>query len=281
MAEDKQVKKYFENMPYGEDSKSSEIHGKRNQVVINKFVANMVGKYDEHMASGDKETAGHFRDAIHQMARQLDTLKSIKEEFAVNYGGGVGGKKVFSNFTDLTFDRAFFTEQGNIGFDNQMNLVLSINNNEEVISKRVEDVTQDWVIKGTEENDFMKMQQDAQKQSNSIGQPLDFDIDWAVSNLLSNMEAWKSFATDKIGGRYFTNDYIEENANAINSGEITDEMLHPESFNPDFDNRLHEYYANRLRKSFDPNYQTAKEAQEADALIAKTRPQDNTENNQV
>jgi len=282
MAEDKQVIKYFENMPYGEKSKSSEVHGKQNQFVINKFVASIVRKYDEHTANGDKETASHFNDAIHQMAQQLDNLKSIKEEFAVNYGGGVGGKKLFSNFTDLSFDRAFFTEQGSISFDENMKPVLSVNGeNGEVISKHIEDVAQDWVVKGTEENDFMKMQQDAQEQSNSIGQPLDFDIDWAVSNLLSNMSAWKSFASDKVGGRYFLNDYIEENAAAINSGEIPDEMLHPESFNPDFDNRLHEHYANRVKRSFDPNFQTPNEAQKADELIAKTKPQDNTENKQA
>jgi len=282
MAEDKQVKKYFENMPYGGKSKSSEIHGKSNQAIINKFVGSLVVKYDEHTANGDKEMAGHFKDAIHQMSQQLDNLKNIKEEFAVNYGGGVGGKKLFSNFTDLTFDRSFFTEQGSISFDEKMKLVLSVNKeNGEEISKNIEDITQNWVIKGTEENDFMKMQQDAQKQSNSTGQPLDYDIDWHMSNLLENMSAWKSFASDKIGGRYFLNDYIEENAAAINSGEIPDEMLHPESFNPDFDNRLHEHYANRVKRSFDPNFQTPNEAQKADELIAKTKPQDNTENKQA
>tara|TARA_R110002020_G_scaffold147456_5_gene322815 strand:+ start:1098 stop:1934 length:837 start_codon:yes stop_codon:yes gene_type:complete len=271
MAEDRQVKKYFENLPYGNDSKSSEVHGKANQFVINKFVASLVRKYDEHMAKGDKETAGHFQDALQKMSQQLDNLKDIKEEFAVNYGGGVGGKKLYSNFTDLTFDRAFFTEQGNISFDGKMNPILSVNGpNGEVVSKRIEDVTQDWVIKGTEENDFMQMQQDAQKQSNSMGKPLDFDVDWHVSNLLANMDAWKSFVSDKVGGRYFLNDYLQENAKAINSGEIPDEMLHPESFNPEFDNRLHEYYANRLKRSFDPNFQTEEEARKTDELIAKT-----------
>ena len=54
MAEDKQVKKYFENMPYGNDSKSSEIHGKHNQIVINKFIENLVLEYDKSMDNGDK-----------------------------------------------------------------------------------------------------------------------------------------------------------------------------------------------------------------------------------
>lgn len=270
MAEDKQVKKYFENMPYGSDSKSSEIHGKPNQVVINKFVAGLVRKYDESIANEDKEMAGHYKGAVHQIARNLDNLKNIKEEFAVNYGGGTGGKKLFSNFTDLTFDRAFAIEQFEFGFDNTMKPILSVMGpNGEQITKRIEDITQDWVVKGTEEADFMKMQQDARKQSNTIGQELDFDPDWHVSNLLENMDAWKSFVSDKIGGRYFLNDYMQDNADAITSGEIPDEMLHPESFNPDFDSRLHEHYAGRLKRAFDPNYQTAQEAQEADALIAK------------
>ena len=47
-------------------------------------------------------------------------------------------------------------------------------------------------------------------------------------------------------------------------------MLHPDSFNPAFDNRLHDYFATRLRKSFDPNYQTTAEARKADELIAKS-----------
>jgi hypothetical protein len=94
------------------------------------------------------------------------------------------------------------------------------------------------------------------------------------------MDAWKSFVSDKIGGRYFLNDYIEENAEAIKSGQIPDEMLHPDSFNPELDNRLHEYFANRLRKSFDSDYQTPAEARRADELIAKTNSQSKTENTQ-
>lgn len=280
MAEDKQVKKYFENMPYGEDSKSSEIHGKHNQLVINNFISSLVRNYDKHMEAGDKQTAGHFNDAVKQMSKQLDNLKSIKEEFAMNYGGGVGGKNMFSNYTDLNFDRTFFTEQGRIEFGENAKPVLIITDqNGEDVVKSIEDVTENWVLKGEEEAKFMEMQQDAVKQSNSVGQSLDFDVDHAVDNLLST--GWKSLATDKVGGRYFLHDYLQENQDKIQSGEITDEMLHPDSFNPDFDTRLHQYYANRLNRSFDPNFQTAREAREADALIARTKPQDNTENNQA
>jgi len=281
MAEDKQVKKYFENLRYGGDSKSSEIHGRENQSNINMFIANLVTEYDKNIEAGNKKMAGNYNSAIKQIARDLDNLKDIKEEFAMNYGGGTGGKNLYSNYTDLSWDRAFMIEQGTITFDKNMRPILSVmDQNGEPIVKHIEDITQDWVLKGTGEADFMRMQQDAQKQSNTIGEPLDFDIDWAISNWLANEDQWKSAVTDKIGGKYFLNTWMEENSVALTAGEIPDEMLHPDSFDPDFDNRLHEHYANIIRKSFDPNYQTLEETRRADELIARTNTQDNTENTQ-
>ena len=270
MAEDKQVKKYFENMPYGKDSKSSEIHGPQNATVINEQVTSLVFEYNKSMEAGDKKMASTYSAAIKQLALDLDNLKAIKEEFAMNYGGGSGGKNLYSNYTDLNWDRAFMIERGEISIGPDMRPVLSVTNPDgEPVVKKIEDITENWVIKGTEEADFMKMQQDARKQRNTINEPLDFDIDWAVDNLLTNEDGWKIFVADKIGGDNFLENYVRENQEAIMSGEISDEMLHPDSFNPDFDNRLHEYYANRLRRSFDPNFQTAIEAQKADALIAQ------------
>ena len=270
MDEDKQVKKYFENMPYGKDSKSSEIHGPQNATVINEQVTSLVFEYDKSMAAGDKKRASIYSGAIKQLALDLDNLKAIKEEFAMTYGGGHGGKNLFSNYTDLNWDRAFMIERGEVSIGDDMRPVLSvINPDGEPVIKKIEDITENWVVKGTEEADFMKMQQDAQKQSNTLGEPLDFDVDWAIDNLLTNGDSWKVFVADKIGGFNFLDNYVRENKEAIMSGEITDEMLHPDSFDPDFDNRLHDHYANRLRKAYDPNFQTIKEAQEADALIAQ------------
>ena len=51
---DKIVKKYFENMPYGDKSKVSEIHGKKNQEVKNNIVSSLVRNYEQAMAEGDK-----------------------------------------------------------------------------------------------------------------------------------------------------------------------------------------------------------------------------------
>lgn len=41
-------------MPYGNDAKSSEIHGKENQQVINSMVSSLVSQYDEAMKTGEK-----------------------------------------------------------------------------------------------------------------------------------------------------------------------------------------------------------------------------------
>ena len=284
MSGNKEARKYFENMPYGKDAKSSEIHVKSNQQVINHLVSGLVKKYDESMALGEKDMASNYSGVIKQIAADLDNLKEIKKQFATYYGGGTGGKNLYSNYTNLEeFDIPFFLEKGIITFDDNLRPILSViaPDGKNEITKRIADITQDWVVKGTEESDFMRMQQDAIKQSNTMGEPLDFDVDWAVDNILATNDAWKIFVSDKVGGRYFLQDYLQENQEALQAGQIPDEQLHPDSFNPEFDTRLHTHYANRIKKSFDPNYQTPKEAQEAEELIARTNPQNNIENNQI
>ena len=270
---DKVVKKYFENMPYGKKSKASEIHGKANQDVINNFVSSLVRNYDVAMAEGDKIKAGKFYNAVTKINSDLENLKGIKEEFAMNYGGGVGGKNLFSNYTDLTWDRKFWTEQGRINFDENMNILLTVNNDQgQDVTKKISDITENWVIKGNGENSYMTMQQDAVKQQNTMGKPLDFDVDFAVSNLLAENDNWKSFVSDKIGGRYFLQDYMNENAEMLQKmGSSAENILQLDSFNPEIDNRLHEYFANRIKRSFDPNFQTREEARKADEIRNQTK----------
>ena len=268
MSDDKNIKKYFENIPYGNDSKSSEIHGKANQRVINKLISNLVKQFDALFASGDKEGSQTISDLIKSIARKLDNLKAIKEEFAMNYGGGTGGKNLFSNYTDLNWERAFFGEGGTIEFDANYNLLLTaIDPAGNPIVKRIEDITENWVIKGTEEADYMKYHQDLVKQGQTAVKHPNFDIDWAVDKLLINMDAWKIFVSDKIGGVYFLQEWMKENQEALTSGEITDDLLHPDSFDPNNDTRLHVYYANRLRVAFDSNYKTIRDGNASSSTV--------------
>lgn len=268
MSDDKSVKKYFENMPYGGDAKSSEIHGKANQQVINKLISTLVKQYDTLFANGDKEGSSSISDLIKSIARKLDNLKSIKEEFAVSYGGGVGGKNLFSNYTDLNWDRAFWGEGGTIEFDENYDILLTaIDPNNNPITKRIGDITENWVIKGTEENDYMRYHQDLVKQGQTAVKHPDFDINWAVDRLLTNNDAWKIFVSDKIGGVYFLQEWMKENQEALASGEITDDLLHPDSFNPSNDTRLHHHYASRLRTAFDPSYKTIKDGNMSNSIV--------------
>jgi hypothetical protein len=271
MAEDKAARNYWETMPYGKDAKASEIHGKAAQVSINEQITEWVHGFDQAKEAGDKKKASMFNGLIKATAVDVENLQGRKEEYAMISGGGVNGKSQFSNFYDQTWDKLFFTEQGQIGFaPEDQGLVMSVMlDNGEVVTKRNKDIGVDWVTRGTEETDFMKMQQDAVKQSNSIGTPLDFDVDWAMDRLLGDGDSWKVMLSDKIGGKYFLHDYLEENQEAIASGELTDEMLAPESFNPEFDTRLFKHYAGRIKRSFDPDFQTAREAKQADELIAR------------
>jgi hypothetical protein len=274
---DKQARKYFETMPYGDDAKSSEIHGKENQQVINGMVESMVRKYDEYMAVGDKQTASKIDGAIKKIAFDLDNLKEIKKEFATYYGGGTGGRNLFSNWTNLKeFDIPFWMEGGTISFGADLKPLLSVpdaGNPGEQITKNIQDITENWVIKGSEEADYMKMQQSAVEQKNTIGKPLDFNVDFQVDNLLATNDAWKIFVSDKIGGRYFLQDYLLENQEKIENGEIRDDMLHPNSFNPEYDTRLHKYYANRIKKAFNPNFLSPEEVLEAKQLVASLSSQ--------
>tara|TARA_R100000234_G_C4998421_1_gene179146 strand:- start:340 stop:1245 length:906 start_codon:yes stop_codon:yes gene_type:complete len=261
MATDKEVRMYFENLTYGNDSLSTEIHGKRVQQQWNNQIASHARLYAKAIQEGDKATAGHHKTIIHEHAKNADNLKAIKEEFARNIGGGQGGRDLFSNWTNKDFEKDWFTERGDIEFSQDLKPLLTltttgIDGKPIKTVKRIEDLTPEWVIRGSEEQDFMTLQQSAVKQRNTQNVPLDFDIDWEISKLLKTDDKWKIFFADEIGGRKFLPDWIEENSDDIQAGNIPDEKLHPESFNPEFDNRLHLHFANRLRRAFDPNYDT-------------------------
>ena len=276
----KKVKKYLENIPYGEDSLPSEIHGKHNQLTINHVVSSLALEADRSLANGDKDSFEKFFEQIRIINRDLEGYKVIKEETAMNLGSGREDRRMFSNYTNTAWEEEYLVENCQVAFSEVDGIDLRpvfsvIMPDKEVLTKDKGSITENWVIKGPEEAQFKLMQQNAVEQSNTVGQPIDFDIDWAISNLFTNENAWKSAVTDKWGGEYFLQSYLKENEEAFVNGQIPDEMLHPDSFNPEFDNRLHIHFANRLKKSFDPDYQTPKEAQEADELMAKTNNEDN------
>ena len=287
MADDKQLRKYSENNTYTGNSFVSEIHGPANQERINKNIASAVRNYDKNIAADNKEMAAHFKSQIEKWYRDLEHAKQIKQDYLMHEGGGKDGEGTFSNYTDRSWERAWATENCNVSLDGNLNIVFGvINEKGEEILKRIQDITENWVVKGTEESDFMRLQQSAVKQRNNMGVPLDFDVDWEVSKILKRSDSWKVLFGDECGGRIFANDYVIDNQEDIASGKIPDSMLHPDSFDPKFDNRLHTHFRNWINRAFDPDYQTPAEKMRADELIARTKPQNNTgetntENTQV
>ena len=79
MAEIK-LKKYFENMPYGENSLASEIHGPRNQETINNIIKELVDMYDYNVSINQKNKAAEAEGAIKHIQKQFEILKGIKED---------------------------------------------------------------------------------------------------------------------------------------------------------------------------------------------------------
>ena len=245
---DIKLKKYFENLPYGEDSLPSEIHGPKNQATINNAVRSLVEMSDAAMSSGDKDMASSAQNGIRYIARQLEDLKAIKEEYAINMGGGAMGKKLFSNWTDTRWEDEFFTERGSIDFDGDLNILLNVPHLDKPYRK-IEDITENWVVKGEEESRFMQLQQDLVKERNSMNNPPSFDIDYAVNNILKT--GWMSMFSDEIGGVHFLQEYLKENLdpNKDVALQLANMDLDKHSFNPEKDTRLHKFYADRLKKA--------------------------------
>jgi len=112
------------------------------------------------------------------------------------------------------------------------------------------------------------MQQKLVEEGQTAAKHPSFDIDFAVDNLLVNNDAWKIFVSDKIGGIYFLQEFVRENNQALLNGDIPDTMMHPDSFNPSADNRLHTFYSERLRTSFDPNYKSIRQGNKSNSTVS-------------
>ena len=265
------LKKYFENMPYGENSLASEVHGPRNQETINNIVKELVEMYDYNMSIGEKGKATDAENTIKHLSKQLENLKSIKEEYALNMGGGARGKKLFSNWTDTTWEDFFFTEKGVIDVDENFDIICDVPGLSHPY-KKIEDITEEWEVIGDWMMKFHDAKRELSTSSNSL-KPPSFDADFFVHNLLK--ENWRSMLTDEMpGGGYFLQNWLAENVDQ--SGDVMNQLvnlgdrLDKQSFNPDKDTRLHDYYARILKTANDPNYLTAAESNLADNLMRKT-----------
>tara|TARA_R100001082_G_scaffold46480_1_gene24788 strand:- start:11102 stop:11926 length:825 start_codon:yes stop_codon:yes gene_type:complete len=263
------MERYYETVPYGNKSLSSEIHGPKNQANINAVVKNLVMMSDVAMQQGNTELAETFKSAIYKISKELDTVKMIKEEHAMDL-------RTRSNWTDHGWDDNFMTENGEIFVDENMNVILRALDptTGEMVDKKPNIITKDWESIGDWMQTLMQAKQDLIKARGDLNTPPPFDIDFFVNNLIK--DNWRSILSDPdptLDPNDYHNGYrlqqILHLAADANGNIPVDYNLDKNSFDPTYDTRIHEVIANDLKTAFDPNYQSNKDIAKARELMAR------------
>jgi len=271
MSRDKDgLTRYYENIPYGNKSLAWEVHGPEVKAAVNKQVKTLVTMSDAAAKQGENEVAEALKSGIYYIQKQGENLKSIKEEHSQNVELG-------SNWcTTYGWDDNFFTEKGQVYFDENMKVILSAFNpiTGEIEDKSIEDVTKDWESIGDWMQTLSTAKQDLIKAKSDINTAPPFDIDFFTTNLIKNN--WKSMIADSDptldpngpSNGYRLQQILLEEAD-VNGNLPADYNLDRESFNPEFDTRLHNAIAGELKRTFDPNWQSENEKEEAKQLMSR------------
>ena len=261
------IESYYENMPYGNKSLSSEIHGPKNQATINEHIKTLVSMSDVARQQNQPDLAQSLQSGIYKISTELDMLKKIKEEHAADL-------RTRSNWTDHGWDDNAFTEQCIISFDDKMDILVTAFDptSKKQITKKVDQITKDWVSIGDWMQTLSQAKQELVGTRNDMGAAPPFDIDFFTNNLLKNN--WKSILSDQDPTMDPRGPYrgfrlqqiLHEDADR-NGNLPADYNLDKFSFDPNIDNRLHGVIAGELKRSFDPNYETEKEKNTAIQLM--------------
>ena len=110
------IESYYENMPYGNKSLSSEIHGPKNQATINEHIKTLVSMSDVARQQNQPDLAQSLQSGIYKISTELDMLKKIKEEPAADL-------RTRSNWTAHGWDDTAFTAHSIISCDDNMDLL--------------------------------------------------------------------------------------------------------------------------------------------------------------
>ena len=267
----KSIERYYENMPYGKKSLSSEIHGPVNQAAINAIVKNLVAMSDVAKQDGNNDLAESLKNGVYKIAKQLDTLKMIKEEHALDL-------RTRSNWADHGWDDNFMVENGQINLDESMNLLLTAFDptTQGLVQKKIEDITVEWESVGDWMQTLMQAKQDLIKAKGGLNTPPPFDIDFFTNNLIK--DNWRSILSDPdptLDPNGYHNGYRLQqilHLAANENGDIpVDYNLNKNSFDPTNDTRIFEVISNDLKSAFYPNYQSTNEAAKADDLMNRIK----------
>ena len=253
---------YSERAPYSKTSKVSEVFGPKIQQKLNGMITSYVKLYDQMMKEGKKQAASLFETGIKKVFTQVSHLSNLKDEWMMLRAAGQRGKSTVSNITDTRWPDAFFTEQGDVTITPDYQILASVPGLG--APKLVNDISIDWESKGDGEGRYMSAIQDMQEAGARGDKVPPFNEDYFTSNLLK--EYWPQALADDWGGVYALQDEILPKMIKGNGGTMEGLNTSIESFNPKHDNRLHAYYAKRLKKAFNPNMEQQMEDKETEGM---------------
>ena len=282
------TERYYENVPYGENSSSSEVHGPRNQHTINETVKGLMGMIDQAKSEGNTDLASSCEAGVYKIIKQCDHCKDLKQEHAADL-------RTRSNWTDHGWDDNFFVKkqdytdmdgntvrgeyEGIIDFDENLDMTLTAFDPTlgKLITKKPEEVTVDWESIG----DWMpKLEELIIRMEKN---PQNFSINYEVNNIIKNN--WRSMVSDSdptldpngISKGYRLQKMLHEEFAGKSEKEIGETILfggwNKKDFDPTHDTRLFTSIKNQLESISNPNYLTEEEKSNADELMSRLKTQ--------
>jgi hypothetical protein len=279
---------YFENVPYGEDSKACEIHGAENEEIIRLRIKSLFQAVDEAEKLGDNETADKAKKAIYHTDKLVQNAQVWKQEVAA-------GIDSTSNYGDTYLNDKAAMEDCIVSFDDEdgsMYFNVFDDRTGEMTSQTVESMTKGLVPIGNWMQPFMEFKQELINERNDRGRPPSVSIPYFLNNLLSRGDTWKSILAEPsptrnpngADGGYVLQSILLQDADE-NGVLPKDYRTEKESFNPKIDTRLYKELENELYSAFygpqknkeDNNEIENESSDEVENLMARIK----TSNNKV
>ena len=265
------MERYYENVPYGDDSLPHQIHGPEAERIINGEVEKYAKIHSAATKVGDNDAASNAERIIHNIYKECANAEVMKQEHTSSL-------RSRSNWGDYTIMDEICLEKGLPSFNEEGKLVFNVIDprNGDVTSITTEALSSEFHEIGDWMQPLMRAKQDLISARNDRGNPPPFDIPYFVNNLIE--KNWKSMIGDRTPTRDpngSDNGYILQSIlldNADENGTLpldfnTDKF----SFNPKFDHRLFKAVSDELHGAFygAENIQSNQPQTEAQKLMAR------------
>ena len=253
MADIDEMEVYYENVPYGEDSLPSEIHGPQSQEMINKEVKLQMDVHSLATKMGNADIAAKAEQIIRHIYKECSNAEVMKQEHASSL-------RSRSNWGDYTIMDEVCTEKGIVHFDEEGKLMFNVIDPRtgNLVSTSTEALSSEFHEIGDWMQTLMKAKQELVKARNSGAKSPPFDISYFTNNLIKNN--WKSMVSDQTPTKdpngkdngYYLQEML---LNAVDENGVLQEDFNIDkySFSPEFDTRLFTVISNELKRAFNPN----------------------------